>query len=311
VFVWVGYLLGGLARIGYALATSWAFLVPFRVLDRSGKIRSTPRDAMVADLTTSADRGRRFGFLRLMDNTGAVIGVLVSIVLVGLVPMRTLFLLAALPSFAAVLLVWWRVREPAVTALHHPHLHLRDLKPNLWRFLFASACFELAAFSYSFLLLAAGAHGVSVLSLPWLYLLFTLSAAVVSLPAGWLVDRYGRRPLVQVALGVWLLLCLLFVFSHSMWALALGFILYGVHKGILDPAQKTLLTELAPREFRASVLGSFQLMVGTCSLLASLIAGLLWDAQGPQAPFLLSGGLTLVALLLMMRVTEERQHTSF
>ena len=105
IFVWVGYLFGGVARIGYALSPSWQWLIPFRMLDRSGKIRGSPRDAIVSDLSTNADRGRNFGLLRAMDNLGAVFGILISLFFLKYLGYTKLFLFAAIPSFIAVVML--------------------------------------------------------------------------------------------------------------------------------------------------------------------------------------------------------------
>lgn len=99
LFVWLGYLFGGVARIGYSIAPTWGWLIPFRVLDRSGKIRGSPRDAIISDLSAKENRGRNFGLLRAMDNLGAVVGILIAIVFLGAVGYKSLFLFAALPSF--------------------------------------------------------------------------------------------------------------------------------------------------------------------------------------------------------------------
>src|ERR1041385_1631616 len=81
IFVWTGYLFGGIARVGYALSPSWQWLIPFRLLDRSGKLRGAPRDAILSESSTNTTRGGRFGILRAMDNAGAVVGIMLAIFL--------------------------------------------------------------------------------------------------------------------------------------------------------------------------------------------------------------------------------------
>ena len=112
VFVWIGYLCGAASRLGYAASSIWPHLVPFRVLDRAGKIRSAPRDAIVADVSTDANRGRHFGLLRAMDNLGAVAGILVAIALFDVLGYRLLFALAAIPSVIGALFILKSIKEP-------------------------------------------------------------------------------------------------------------------------------------------------------------------------------------------------------
>ena len=112
-FIWLGYLFAGTARIGYAFAPVWQWIIPFRVLDRFGKMRGSPRNAIVANLSTDANRGANFGYLRMMDNAGAVCGVLVSIVLLKYIGYHALFLIAAIPSCISALLIFTRITEKA------------------------------------------------------------------------------------------------------------------------------------------------------------------------------------------------------
>ncbi|TSC58446.1 MAG: hypothetical protein Greene041619_670 [Candidatus Peregrinibacteria bacterium Greene0416_19] len=304
-FVWMGYFFGAVARLGYAVATSWPMVLPFRILDRSGKIRSSPRDAIVSDVSQRGNRGAHFGFLRMMDNLGAVCGIVASILLIRILPLRTIFVLAAIPSLLGVLLVLTRVRDLVPGGKIFRGIRLGDISANLTLYIVANAFLELATFSYSFLLLAAMAHGFAVRSIPVLYLIFTVAATLISIPAGRLADRFGRRTVLLLSLLLWSMVTGLFVTASGLTGIAVAFVLYGLHKGMLDPVQKTLVAELAPKQYVASVLGGFQLVVGLCSLPASLIAGLLWDRYGLTAPFVASVVLTAVAAGLLLFVREE------
>jgi MFS family permease len=305
IFIWTGYLCGSLSRIGYALSRTWPQLIPFRVLDRAGKIRNAPRDALIADVTTETNRGRTFGLLRAMDNLGAVCGILICIALLPLIGYRPLFALAALPSLAAVLLVLFSIREgKRPEGKIFKGLSFRDIGPNLRLYVFLSALFALGAFSYSFLLLSAKKFGFQTAFLPVLYLIFTATASFLSLPFGRLSDRIGRKRVLFLALVFWAAVCVGFLTVHRPAFVPLIFVLYGAHKGALDPVQKTLVCELSPLPFRASCLGGFQMIIGLCALPASLVAGWLWDRVGLFAPFSLSLGLTAAAGFLLFFVKE-------
>lgn len=301
IFVWMGYFFGGLAKIGYAWAPTWHWIIPFRLLDRSGKMRGAPRDAIVSDLSTRENRGRHFGILRMMDNGGAVVGIIASIFLVRLLPLRTVIFIAALPSFLAVLLVVlaYRERHPSVTKVFKG-VHLTDLSPSLKLYITLSAFFSLGSFSYSFLLLSAKQLGFETWQLPMLYLLYTAIAALLSIYFGKLADRIGRKVVLIFSFLCWGGVSLLFLFAPSITGVILAFALYGIHVASLDPVQRALAAELAPKDLVASTLGGYQMVVGLCSLPASLVAGMLWDRIGIEAPFTLSLILTVFAMLLLL-----------
>jgi len=303
VFVWIGYLFGAMSRIGYALSTMWQHLIPFRILDRSGKIRGAPRDAIVADISTDENRGRNFGMLRTMDNLGAVCGIITCYLLFSFLGYTTLFLLASIPSLVGALLILAFVKDRKTSRIYKS-LSFRDLSFNFKLFLFLSALFALGYFSYSFLLVYAEKTGFEKGFLPLLYLLFTAVASLASLPFGKLADKVGRKPVLILAFLFWGLACLGFIHFTSLLSIAFLFVVYGLHRGALEPVQRAFVSELAPIDYRASMLGTFQMVVGMCALPASLMAGFLWVGLGRLAPFYFSLSLTVPAIVLMLFVKE-------
>ena len=301
VFIWIGYLCGGFSRLGYAVSSVWQQLIPFRILDRAGKIRSAPRDAIIADISTDANRGRHFGLMRAMDNGGAVVGILICIAFVNLLGYRLLFALAAIPGLAASILVMVKIKESRAKSVKvYKGLSLKDVDSNFILYTVLNAVFALGAFTYSFLLVYARSFGFHITFIPVLYLIYSFTASVLSLPFGKLADRVGRKPVLFLAYASWAAVCLGIILGRSYVLIVLVFVTYGVHKAALDPVQRTLVCELSPRAFRASCLGGFQMIVGLCALPASLIAGLLWEGFGPFAPFYFSLGLTAVAGSLLL-----------
>lgn len=307
VFIWTGYLCGAISRIGYSLSGTWLHLVPFRILDRAGKIRAAPRDAMIADLSVTKNRGGNFGLLRAMDNLGAVCGILICVALAGPLGYKNLFLLAALPTAIGAILILSLIKEQRTEhAKIYKGLALKDLGGNFRLFLFLSVLFALGSFSYSFLLIYAEKLGFKASSVPILYLVFTAAAALFSLPFGRLADKVGRKPVLMLSFALWGMVSLCFIFFQNHAAIILAFVLYGLHKAALDPVQKTFVAELAPQEYRASALGGFQMVTGLCALPASWAAGLLWDKTGMTTPLFLSLGLTAISTVLLIFVKEKR-----
>lgn len=307
IFVWTGYLFGGISRIGYALSPTWQWLIPFRFLDRSGKIRGAPRDAIISDISTHQNRGVRFGVLRAMDNLGAVVGILIATFFLKNLGFTNLFLLAAIPSGVAALLIILLIREvkPDHKALFKG-VSFRNFNSNLRLLTIISGLFALGSFSYSFLLLFANRYGFTSYQVPILYLLFTAVAAICSIPFGKLSDQFGRKNILYLSYFFWAIVLILFIFYSNSISAVLAFIFYGLHKGAMEPVQKTLVAELAPPDYVASTIGAFQMIIGLLSLPASFLAGFLWDKFSPVTPFYFSLTLTILSGVMLKFVKESK-----
>ena len=308
VFVWLGYVFGGLSRAGYALAPTWQWLLPFRILDRGGKMRDTPRDVILVEDSSDGDRGNNFGILRTFDNLGAACGVAVAMIFVGALGFRKLFFLAAIPSFIGAFLVFRLIREaPTAGKKIFKGFAVRKTSKPFKLLLAANAFFALGAFSYSFLILLASNWRVPTVFIPALYLLFTLVASATSLLFGRLSDKFSRKTVMLASFILWMAVCLMLIVSRSIAVIILAFVAYGLHRGSLDTVQNVYVAELAPSDYKASGLGLFQLVTGVCALPASLGAGILWSNFGDLAPFELSLGLTFAAVVILLLVEKQKQ----
>ena len=305
IFIWTGYLAGSVSRVGYALSSTWQWLIPFKVLDRAGKIRGAPRDAMVADVSTDKDRGFNFGYLRAMDHAGAVMGIVTSLILFGWLGFgfREIFLLAAIPSIIGAALIFFVIKEK-VSRKIHKGMRLKQLGQNFKFFLLLNIIFSLASFSYSFFIIYAKEVGMEMIVIPVFYLLFTVVASASSMPFGKLADKYGRKPIMAVSFLLFALACAS-TFVASPFVLIILFIFYGLHIGALQPVQKAFVSELSLEAYKASGLGTFQMLTGLAALPASVIAGLLWETFGSWATFSFSGSLAVLAMLLLFLVKEK------
>ena len=308
IFVWLGYFFGAAARVGYAVSSVWLWLIPFRVLDRAGKMRGAPRDAMIADASADSERGRNFGFLNTFDNLGAALGVIFAIIFINWLGYRNLFLIAAIPSLVASLIILFTIKDVKISETKiYKGLRLNNLDLNFKLFLILSAVFSLGSFSYSFLLIFAKNFGfISLMQTSVLYLLFTLVASFFSLPFGKLSDRLkSRKKILNIAFFLWLAVCAVCVISKSWLAVVVAFVIYGLHLGALNTIQAAFVSELSAPQYRASSLGGFRLVTGLCALPASMAAGFLWDHWGLRAPFYLSAALTVFAIIMLSFIKEN------
>ncbi|NTV22876.1 MAG: MFS transporter, partial [Nanoarchaeota archaeon] len=259
VFIWIGYFMSFASRLGYAASSLWWHLIPFKVLDRAGKIRGAPRDAIVADISKE-NRGRNFGILRTMDNLGAVCGVLLCLFLMQFFSLKTILMIAAVPSLLSVAMIVLFIKEGRRGEVKRVSLSLFDR--NFKIFLISAVFLSLATFSYSFLLIFVKNAGFPDMMLPVFYLLFTFIAAIASYPAGRLSDMLGSKRMLYVSMIIYSLMLVGFIYTRQLWLFFMLFILYGLFKGIVDTVQSSFAASLSPKDMKATGIGSLQLIIG-------------------------------------------------
>jgi len=301
----VGYGLAALTKPAFPLAQSLETLVAARFLDRVGKgIRGAPRDALVADLAPAELRGAAFGLRQSLDTVGAFLGPAVAILLMWRShdDFKLVFWVAVLPAFLAVALLLAAVAEPARSAnLRRPRfpLHIDELKRlsgTFWLVALTAALFSLARFSEAFLILRARDAGLPIALSPLVLVAMNVVYALSAYPAGAFTD--GRSRLAPLAAGLLLLIGanIALAAPYGGLAVALGVALWGLHMGLTQGLLATLVADVAASELRGTAFGLFNLVGGVATLLASLLAGALWDSYGAAATFLASAGFALLAL---------------
>jgi len=285
-----GYFLAAISKPLMGVSTTWAGVLGARFLDRLGAGgRSAPRDALVAESAHPDHRGKAFGLEGAGDNAGAFIGPLIAVALLTIwsIDMRWIFYLAVIPGLLAFLMVLLVKETPApVAAKARIDTDPRRL-PRAWRrYLLATAVFGLGNSSNAFLILETRALGASLQTTILIYAAFNLVAAVISYPAGYLSDRLGRRNLLLVAQAVFLVSYLGFGLSRDLGVIGAMFALYGLSQGVFRAVGKALAADFAPPALRAGAVGWYSATVGLSGLVASLVAGFLWDRTAHATVFL-------------------------
>jgi MFS family permease len=308
-----GYGLAAATKPLFPLASTIGLVLVARFLDRIGKgIRGAPRDALVADLTPPAQRGAAFGLRQSLDTAGATLGPAAAIGLMYLFDddIRTVLWFAVIPAALAVVVLVFGVKEPnRPRRVARVPLHAREigeLGRAYWLVLAAGAVFTLARFSEAFLVIRARDAGLALALAPAVIAVMSLVYAASAYPAGRLQDRSGARPLLLLGLVALIAADLLLAFGASLLGIFLGIGLWGLHMGLTQGVLAALIAATAPERLRGTAFGLFGLITGAASLVASVLAGLLWDRIGADATFLAGASFAATALLAFLLVKQDR-----
>lgn len=305
-----GYALAALAKPLIGLSSAWPGVLGARFVDRLGTgVRSAPRDALLAASADAANRGKAFGLEGAGDNAGAFLGPLLAVVLIALwrVDLRLIFYLAIIPGLLAFAMVLLTIERPAAEAAKAKVDVNPGRFPKPYRaYLAATALFGLGNSSNAFLILQTKDLGASLQGTILIYAAFNLVAALVSYPAGFLSDRLGRRNLLLVSFSVFFASYLGFALTRNVAVVAILFVVYGVYQGAFRAVGKALASDLAPEALRAGGVGWYGATVGFTGLIASGMAGLLWDHVGHAAVFVLGATFAVIGGLAMARLVPRR-----
>jgi MFS family permease len=312
-----GYALSTLSKPFFYVASSWPVVAAVRWADRVGKgIRTSPRDALVADSISEDQRGLAFGFHRAADTGGAVLGLLIALVTIWWsqgsagelteATFRTVVLISLIPAVLAVLSLAIGARDvPVREKRERPRISFRALGGRFATFMIIVGIFDLGNSADAFLVLRAKERGLSLIGVLGMLITFNLVYTLVSTPAGSLSDRVDRR---WVVIGGWLVYALIylgFALAGKGWHIWTLYALYGVYYGLTHGVIKAMVADIVQPHLRGTAYGTYNAVVGVLDFPASLIAGVLWqgvgawEGFGPSAPFLFGGALALAAALLM------------
>jgi MFS family permease len=309
----VGYFLAAIAKPLMGLATVWPELFGARLLDRVGAgTRSAPRDALIASSVDEENRGRAFGLEGVGDNAGAFLGPLLAALLLyaAHVDLRTIFYLAVVPGLLALLMVLLvKERRVLFSAKSKIDISLGRFPKEYWRYLLATALFGIGNSSNAFLILRTQDIGASLEMTILIYAGFNLVAALISYPAGSLSDQWGRRNLLLASFVIFLIAYLGFALTQNILVIAGLFVFYGVFQGIFRAVGKAFASDFVADKLRASAVGWYSTSVGLLDLVASVVAGLLWDRIGHVAVFYYGALFALIGsigLLLIVPGNPDR-----
>jgi MFS family permease len=340
LLVGIGYSTSVVAKLLYLLAVAWPVVLLGRVGDRFGKgIRTSPRDALIADSTAPEYRGAAYGLHRAMDTTGAFAGVLIAAAVIWAIEgnsslltgdaFRILVLLALVPGLLAIATIFVGVRDiehiatvaPAASTPISPAAPSVDLARRIvgsvaewrqfprqfWLFVLASGLFTLGNSSDAFLALRSQNLGLTLLALLLTIVAFNATNAIVAWPAGALSDRIGRRGLIALA---WLIYGACYagfaVANSAVWVVPL-WIGYGTYYALSEGVGKAMVADLAPTELRATAFGILNATQGLMILPASVIAGLLWSLIAPPAPFWFGSACAAGAVVLLLATVRPNR----
>jgi MFS family permease len=305
----LGYGLGAVSKPLFALALTvhWVFVARF--LDRIGKgIRGAPRDALIADLTPPETRGAAYGLRQSLDTAGAFVGPLLAIGLMVLWAgdFRAVFWIAVIPAALSVLILIFGVQEPhagRAPACPASPVHWRSLSEfssAYWWVVAAGGVFTLARFSEAFLILRAQQLGLAASFAPLVLVIMNVVYAASAYPAGRLADRMSHNKLLAGGLAVLVLADIVLAQAQGLAAVGVGVALWGLHMGMTQGLLAAMVAGAAPAHLRGTAFGFFNLVSGVAMLIASVLAGLLWDELGVAVTFYAGAAFSVLALALLI-----------
>jgi MFS family permease len=310
----IGYGLAAFTKPIFPLAQTVGWLVAARFIDRVGKgIRGAPRDALVADIAPPDLRGASFGLRQSLDTIGAFVGPLAAIALMTLSSdnFRFVFWIAVIPAFISFALIVFGVDEPKKQQdKKRTALTFRDaggLPAAFWTVVAVAFVLTLARFSEAFLILRSQSVGLSIALVPLIMVVMNIVYALAAYPAGVMADRTGRQGVLIAGIAFLIVADIILAMGSTVLPIMLGVVFWGLHMGFTQGLLATLVADTAPADLRGTAFGVFNFVIGIALLIASVVAGGLWDVYGPAATFFMGAALTAAALAGVVFVANRQR----
>ena len=305
-FVFLGYFFSFVARPLLAFVSAGSAILGLRFLDGIGKgLKDSPKDALIADSTVKATRGKEFGIARMLDTFGSVVG---PIVLFGLMYLlrdhpskyHIVLVLTTVPLFFTFLILKFKVKETPVTLKTADTVLKISLPRRFYIFLGIMILFSIGNSSDAFLILRSQDLGVALFAIPLVYALFNFVYASASIPLGSLSDKIGRERVIVLGWLAFSLSYFGFALARESYQAWLLFAFYGLYYATTEGVAKAFVADMVPSDHRGRAYGIYNTAVGLVALPASFLAGLLWDKFGSSAPFFFGGTVSLFAVILLI-----------
>ncbi|KVZ47086.1 MFS transporter [Burkholderia ubonensis] len=304
-----GYGLAALTKPLFPLAHGPGLVIAARLVDRFGKgIRGAPRDALVADVAPPEIRGACYGLRQSMDTVGAVGGPLLAIALMFVFAdhIRAVLWFASIPAFATLAVLMFGVREPAAARAGRAgpfrspldRRALRMFSARYWYVVAIGATFTLARFSEAFLVLRAQQTGMELAWVPSVMVVMSVAYTLSAYPVGVVSDRLDRRALLAIGMALLIAADLLLGARADAATVLTGVAVWGLHMGFTQGILAAMVADTAPAEWRGTAFGLFNLASGVAMLLASAIAGWIWQRFGAPAMFFTGAAIVVVPLAM-------------
>ncbi|WP_368489348.1 MFS transporter [Clostridium sp. BJN0013] len=302
-FMIIGYGFTAILSPLFSIVTSPFQVLVIRFSERVGKgIRTAPRDSLVAGSSSNSEKGKNFGFHKAMDNSGAIVGPLLTFIILSAFPSdyRKIFIFSALPGILGLLTIIFFVKEAKKSKDALPKkITLKDFSYKYYMFLGIAFIFTLGNSTDALLLVKANDVGIKALFIPMVYLIFNSVSVIFAVPMGILSDKFGRERLIIFGYLLYSVIYFSFGRTTNKILVILLFALYGLYSAATDGVQKALVSDLIDENKRGTGLGIYNSLIGITLLPASLIAGILYDKVNNSAPFYLGAAMALIATILM------------
>ena len=310
-----GYILSAISKPFIGLAMAWPMVFGARFLDRFGAgTRAAPRDALIAASADEKNRGKAFGLEGAGDNLGAFIGPLIAVALLFMweFNIRSVFYLAFIPGVLSVIMILL-VKEKRVDVKSKIKIDvgLKQFPTGYRKYLLATALFGIGNSSNAFLILQTKDMGVSFENTILIYAVFNLLAAAISYPAGHLSDKYGRKNILLISFLIFLITYCGFAFTKNLWVIGSLFCLYGLYQGVFRSVGKAMAADFIPAQLRASGIGWYSTTIGITGLIASVVAGQLWDHVSHSSVFIFGAVFSLIGIISLVILIPNKKAKEF
>jgi len=304
VVVLAGYAISTFAKPGFAFVKSWTQALAIRIADRVGKgVRTSARDALLAESVDEKSLGKAFGLHRTLDQMGAILGPGLAALLISFIGTRGIFLSSFIPGLIALFVLIFFVKERKVSKRHQEGI-MKDvnvvLTPNFTHYLIAVALFSIGAYSPSFVLVRSKELGISYAAIPLVYAAINVVHTIVAIPAGILSDKIGGAKTISMGYLLFSFASLTLTAMSGVNVVVIATILFGSYIGIIETVQRAVVARFGPSDLKGTAYGLYYIVVGLCSIAANIVFGLLWDAFGANGAFMYSTVTSLIGFVAMV-----------